>query len=379
MKPVIEPLARWQRTLIFVLLLSAFIISLPAFIFYATGYRYDFFAEKPTITATGGLYIAADAADSLIYLNEEPVTNVRVFRKASYIQGLIPGIQRVHVQSLGLHTWVKELKVSPHIVTEAEAFNLPLVPQVRPVTEFSSIRGENVIFATTTSKEVFARASSTVLSITATGTATSSYLTNSEFAVLKLLFQEQADLREATRFLEEKKFSFSTTTATTTLVENATTTKNRDNISLYQVGEDVFAGIIDPSGKVPYYFCTIAEVPSSLLKQDPTELEEEQDLFTETDLVEAEDVKQAGECRDQIRIDRKGQEVIKFDFFPDNSNLVLMHLTDGIHVVEIDDRSWQNTQSLYSGVGLEMLISNSSIFVKEKDFMFEVLTEIPLE
>ena len=113
-----------------------------------------FFVAEPTITATGGLYIAADAPDALIYVNEEEVTNARVLERLLYIQGLLPGTPRVHVQSLGHYTWVKELPVFPHIVTEAEAFNLPLRPQVRPITEFSSVRGESIIFATTTAQKV---------------------------------------------------------------------------------------------------------------------------------------------------------------------------------------------------------------------------------
>lgn len=377
MKPVIQPLAKWQRTLIFLFLLAAFLVSLPALMFYATGYRYDFFADKPTITATGGLYIAVDSPDGLIYVNEEEVTNARVFRKASYIQGLIPGIHRVHVQSPELHTWVKELPVFPHIVTEAEAFNLPLRPQVRPITEFSSIRGDNVIFATTTSQEVFSKASSTVTFITATGTATTSYLTNSEFSVLKLLFTEQEELIQAKKLAEKNKFYFSTTTKATTTMEVATTTKNQGNLSIYQKGEDVYVGILDKNNKIPYYFCAAASLPESLVINET--INQDDEIFAETNLIQVDDLDTGEKCRLEIRLDRKWQEVIAFDFFPENTNLILLHLTDGIYVVEIDDRSWQNVQLLYPGMNLKMLIYGGSIFVKEKDFMFEVLTELPLE
>jgi hypothetical protein len=377
MTPVVKPLAKWQRKLFFLALLSAFLISLPIFIFYATGYRYDFFAEKPVITATGGLYISADAKESFIYVNEEPVNNVRVFRQASYIQGLIPGMQRVHVQSSGLHTWVKILPVFPHIVTEAEAFNLPVLPHIRPITEFSTTKGEGVVFASTTAKVVFDKATSTVSTVFATTSATSSYLANSEFSVLKLLFAEQEELIEAKNEIEEEKFSFSTTTATSSDLENATTTKNRDNLSLYQKDEDIYVGIIDENAKVPYYFCLVEELPE-YLKTEDIDLQKK-DLLTESDLIKNEETNVSGKCRKEIRIDRKYQEVKDFYFFPQNPNLVLMHLSDGIHVVEIDDRSWQNTQMLYPGNDLQVLIYGGSIFVKEKDFMFEVLTEIPTE
>src|SRR3989338_7234248 len=161
MKPIVEPLAYWRRKVIFITLLLAFLFSLPAFMFYATGYRYDIFSGSPTITATGGLYIAAEALDSSIYVNEVEVTNARVFRNASYIQGLEPGLQRVHVQAPGLHTWVKNLSVYRHIVTEAEDLILPI-------------------------------SSSSIPYIISTSTATSTYRLSTEYALLYDLFEVKA-------------------------------------------------------------------------------------------------------------------------------------------------------------------------------------------
>ena len=92
------------------------------------------------------------------------------------------------------------------------------------------------------------------MSIAATGTATTSYLTNSEYSVLKLLFAEQEEILEKKQLLEKTKFSFSTTTATTSVVENATTTKNQGNLTLYQNGDDVYVSILDRNNKILYYF-----------------------------------------------------------------------------------------------------------------------------
>jgi len=379
MKPVIQPLAKWQRTLIFSVLLLAFLVSLPVFMFYATGYRYDFFSDKPTITATGGLYISAEAPDSLIYIDEELVNNARVFRQASYIQGLTPTVHRIHVQSVGLHTWVKELLVLPHIVTEAEAFNLPLRPQIRPVTEFSSVRGDTIILATSSAETVFAKASSSTPLIMATTTATSSFLINSEFSVLEILFAEQEQLeRLKASSQNDKPFSFATTTATSSRLELATTTKQRGALTLYQRGDDVFAAVLPSTSKPPHYFCAPSTLPEYLTLLGNASSEAD-NLITETDLIEDDRSTVLETCRLEIRIDRKWQTVIAFDFVPENPNLVLLHLTDGIYVVEIDDRSWQNVQNLYPGTELKMLVYGGNIFVKENDFMFEVLMEIPTE
>jgi len=378
MKPQVTPLARWQRKVIFFTLLLAFLVSLPAFIFYATGYRYDFFADKPTITATGGLYISVEAEEAAIYINEEEVTNARIFRQASYIQGLMPKVHRVHVQGQDLHTWVKELSVVAHIVTEAEAFNMPVWTRMRPVTEFSNIRGESIIFASSSARLVLENATTTSIFTFATTTATSSYLVNSEYTLLKFAFTEK-DIRDEARknylfSLDNPTFNFATTTSTSSPIEIATTTKNRDDLRLYERDGDVYVENLASENNTPYYFCTTEPLPEFLQAEV---IETENALLPGSDLIEESIASLPKKCRTEIKMDRQNKTVIDFDFFPGNSNLILLQLEDGIHVVEIDDRAWQNAQRLYVGGDLEMLVSNGSIFVKQKDFMFEVLTEIP--
>ena len=85
MQPEVKPLSYNHRNFIFILLTVIFLLSLPAFIFYGMGYRYSFFAEPPTITATGGLYIVAEAENSQIYLDEVEANDARVFRQATYV------------------------------------------------------------------------------------------------------------------------------------------------------------------------------------------------------------------------------------------------------------------------------------------------------
>jgi len=53
-----------------------------------------------------------------------------------------------------------------------------------------------------------------------------------------------------------------------------------------------------------------------------------------------------------------------------------MHLSDGIYVVEIDDRAWQNTQLLYPGTKLDLIIDGERIMVKDNNAYFEVYTEL---
>jgi hypothetical protein len=375
MKPLVQPLAFWQRKLIFILLLLAFLFSLPVFMFYATGYRYDFFSDSPSITATGGLYLSAEALEIGIFVDEVEITNARIFRNASYIQGLTPGLHRVHVQSPGRHTWVKNLSVYPHIVTEAESFNLPLVPQVRPITEYQTSRGEAVFFVATTTAVVLDGASSTVPLVLSTSTATSTLRVNQEFVLVKDLFAAQASTTAQLKKIEQS-FSFATSTVDIS-TEVATTTVIRNNLALVQEGEDVVAYALGTGRQIPHYFCTTqVELEGGLKSEAAGDLAPDEILFEDT-LVELSN--NTRECRTKIIIDRKWQKVIDFNFLPKSENLVLMGLEDGVYVVEIDDRSWQNAQLLYAGTDLRMLVYSGGIFIKDGTTYLEVYTDIEPE
>lgn len=375
MNPHVQPLARSHRKLIFILLLCAFLFSMPVFMFYATGYRYDFFSKSPSITATGGMYIAAETLDSVIFVDEIEVTNARVFRNASYIQGLLPGVHRLHIQAPGFYTWVKELSVYPHIVTEAEAFNLPIIPQVRLITEYETNEGRPLVQVGTSTDAIFLSLASTTISLVATTTkATSTFLVNQEYVLLKTLFAEKASTTKK-RILNEEKFGFATTTLPEEVLATSTITKN--NITLYQTNEEVFAKAIGIGKQIPHYYCTskFAQTSTTDLSLDLQQvLEEEGDVVFENKLNE---ISASGlSCRTDIRIDRKWQNVQDFNFFPGNEDLILMHLDEGIYVVEIDDRAWQNTQVLYPGRDLMMLVDGNSIFIKDGDIIVEALTEL---
>lgn len=380
MQPIVKPLSLWRRKLVFGTLLLAFLVSFPAFIFYAAGYRYDFSLQKPVITVTGGFYILADAVDSDVYIDNKIVTNARAFRNASYIQGLEPGLRRIHVQGLGLNTWVKELVVYPHIVTEVESFNLPLVPQVRLVAEYSDSNGLAVIFTKSSSTPVLSGLASTTPFKISTSTATTTLKQSAEFVLLKDLFLDKASTtalikKQATSSNETNSFGFSTsTTKETKDLVLATTTKISDKLILYEKSGEVWAKTISSEPKnIPRYFCSEQnQLPDSLSSVAVVEeLAMAPDVSLNTIINDS-----ALPCRAEIRIDNKWQTVQGFDFFPTNSNLVLMHLDDGIYVVEVDDRSWQNTQLLYPGSDLEFLIYRGGIFVKQNGLIFEVVPEI---
>lgn len=375
--PQVEPLSYGSRRRFFLLLFLMFALAVPVFVFYATGYRYDFFSESP-ISKTGGLYVSAEAEDSQIYLDEEEVRSLRVFRNAAYIQSLTPGVHRLHVQAPNLQTWVKVLPVHGQIVTEVAAFNMPERPQIRPVTAYQDQAGAAVYWGIASTSLPFSFASSS-LPMVATTTATSSLVLNSEYEFVETLFTSTTTAPGLVgRVLEEMNETFRFASDVSTTTEAATTSLVRNDITLYKQDGEVYAAFTGTDERdIPYYFCIPfgkTASTSDLYGEHVSaaiQLAMVEETRTEAELSESERL-----CRTQIRLDRKWQTVHWFNFFPNSSDLVLLLLDEGLYVVEIDDRAWQNTQVLYPGRDLEVALNGGQIFVKDGDYYLEVFTEL---
>jgi len=377
----VKPLPRSRRRFVFLSMVLFFICAVPLFMFYATGYRYDVFNRDLGITATGGMYVNVGATDGEVYLNESPVEDSRVFRNAIYIQNLIPGMQRLHVQALGLHTWVKELPVYANYVTEASAFLLPVWPQIRPLTEFQTATGTMVFLNTASTSILFNNASSSVSLLSTTSKATTTLVRNTEYTFVKSLFATTsvASSTLLTRVVGEVTGALalsSSNKATTT--ESATTTKVIDNLKLYKQGDEVVIEYMGPERSIPYYFCVpMGALASTSELYGPQVMRGVASVLAATPITT--DTSSASRlCRSTITIDRQNQTVVSFDFFPGTTDLVVLHRTDGVFVTEVDDRSWQNTQALYPWSIDEMVENSGRLYAKSSSTIFELLTELPL-
>jgi len=358
--------------------LLLFVIAVPVSVFYAIGYRFDFSDEFDSIKSVGGMYVRNDVPNTEMFINNEPVVDMRVFQRAAYIQNLEAGMHRIHVQGENVQTWVKELPVYAHFVTEVASFNLPKVPQIRLVTRWNDqLTGQGIVFDKATSTQ-FSFASTTNALRFSTSTATSSYAANPEYTYLQVLFASSSELQAAVEELNnptrKKQFTFDVPTSSAQALL-ATTTKNWRDFFLYKNEEEVFISWNGDQQDVPYYYCieyqgekiTTKEYGAHILKAL-----EAQFAATITSLPPV------GEriCRSSIRIDRLNQEVVWFDFYPDSTDIVLMQLQDGLYAVEVDDRAWQNTQLLYPGKNLQVIQDGGRIFIKDSNQYLEVFTEI---
>ena len=359
----VRPLPLERRKYLFFTLLGLFILSLPFLFLYAAGYRIDFGKAAPFVS-TGGLYVAAERTGAEIYIDGELVRETRTFRKAFYAQGLEPGTHRVHVQKDDAHTWVKELPVYPHLVTEAQTFNLPLEAQVRTISPWKNAAGETVIFDTP-----LQTASSTNAVTVATTTATRTLIPDTEYATLVSLFVPATSTVAApgrTGVFPNQP------TEEDSGAEVATTTKNMNGVRLSKIDDDVYATFVGSREQMPYYYCAkdfefSEERPLLSLRKE----EKEEDTL----LGPVQYLPEGAECDPVIRIDRLGEVVTAFEFYPGSSDFVLMALESGIYVVEVDDRSWQNAQPLLLGENLAMRLQNGNVYVYDGTLIYQVLIE----
>ncbi len=370
-EPDIKPMPYTHRKGIFRLLLLLFIIALPFLYLRATGYRFDFNGES-TLVKTGGMYIAAERTGAFIYIDDELVREPRVFRSAFYAQNLDPKTHKVSVQKEGHHTWIKELPVYPYLVTEAQAFNLPLAPQIRVVSEWQTATGSAVV------RETFV-ASTTNAFVATTTNATTTFFKNSEY--ISLLESFSTSTEDSTNTLVDKVTDLLQGIATTS-IEVPTTTKEWRGVKLYEDNNDIFAKWIGAREDMPYYYCAdeferyststvgVVDLLGTNALED-TELEASAAELIHPVQTISEDVV----CEPVIKIDRKLQDVKSFDFFPGSTDLVVLALDDGVYAVEVDNRAWQNAQPVFMGGSLDMRVVNGQIYVYDEGLIYQIILE----
>lgn len=209
---LIPPLSRARRTFYMRLLFAVFFLAVPILFLYATGYR---FAGLSELVKTGGVYVSAERSGAEIYINGDLVHETGTFRRAFFVQDLEPGVYTIEVHKDGYHPWGKTLPVYAHLVTEAEAFNLPLEPELTLVPPRLVVSGG------------------------ATATTT-----------------EPNPLHTAVRA------AFATTTPSLSTVAPsaagmlATTTRESGGVQLLEVDDGVVARWTRSLSDIPFYFCT---------------------------------------------------------------------------------------------------------------------------
>ncbi len=372
--PTVQPLSYRRRTWFFRMLLFIFLVTVPVFIFYAMGYRVDIFNKPGNISAVGGMFISTDPnTDTQIFINDELISNYRLFQKAAYIQDLPAGIQEVHVQGDGLQTWKKELPVYPHIVTEAAAFNLPEVPQVRVITSYTTSLGEAVVWGGSSTLPASTTVQYRNQWVATSSHATSSLVSDQEYEYLATRFASSTSEETLFDRVTQELSQFTFGTSATTTEEATSSTKVLRDRTVEKVAGGLLVTWIGSDRSVPYYFCVPNDTATSTMAL--YDLDTRQALAA---VYEAQDVPMTSgsrTCRQSIKVGDDGEKIYTFDFYPNDPDLLILHRSDGVVVKEIDDRAWQNTQVLYPAGEYDFLVDGSRFFIKWKKsgIIFELL------
>lgn len=380
MEPQIKGLSYKRRQLFFLLLVVVFVTALPILIFYATGYRLSFENEETNIVTVGGMYITTDNLEMAVYLDGEPVEKPRLFRSAYYIQNISAGQHRVVVQRPDLITWVKELPVDSHRVIEAAAFNMPVVPHLRPITEYVTATGTPVYPGVASSSSVFVDgASSTIPFVLSVSRRTTAYEPNEEFVYIESLFSSTSTSTKSVferLFGEGERFRFATTSPLGLTISTSTDDfVEHGDMRVVERGDELYARWLGTLENIPFYFCVTNADASTTMARYGQHVADQIELLrvsTATPvIIEGDNI-----CRPEIRLDRLRKDVYFYDFYPDSQDLIVLQLDDGLYVTEIDDRSWQNVQLLYPGSDFQTVVENNSIYVHDGEYYFEIITQI---
>ncbi len=380
-EPQIDKLSFKNRQYFFWILVVVFFVSLPALIFYTTGYRLNFENEETSIVTTGGVYVTTGNLEVDVYLDNVQVEKPRLFRSAYYIQHIHEGQHRVVVQRPDLQTWVKELPIDSYLVIEVSAFNMPLVPHIRPVTEHLTAAGTLAYLGIASTTDLFSGVSTTVPVLKVSGTESIGYLPNEEYVFVKSLFSSTSITSDRSVF--EKimdgidRFRFSTTTE---LEEGVATSSvelvvQSGDVSLREGKGELYAVWLGSVENIPYYYCVTENSLVPIATRYGTHVADEIERFklsTTTPLI----VDDERICRPEIKINNLRQDVYFYDFFPGSTDLILLQLEDGLYVTEVDDRAWQNTQLIYPGIDFQVVVENNTIFIHEDEKYFELITKI---
>lgn len=365
---------RRRRMLLF--LVMVFCVALPTLILYTSGHRISFKDNTTEIISVGGIYLATEIDQPEVFVDGESVDNRRLFRRAIYIEGIPAGVRDVHTQGAAVQTWAKPLPVYSHLVTEVSSFNMPSTSTVRFVAPYVSAEGDPLYINAATGSRPFQHSTTSQTVAIATSSLAMTNQANPEYEFLATLFASTTEQRarlQAQREFVHESFRFApvplmpTTTATTTRLQN--------DIKLDLAGDELFATWVGQADRIPHYFCVQTDSYASTSAAYGAHVADS--IFIKTDsgweLASTSLAQNNQLCRTSIRIDRKWQSVIWYEFLPGSADHVVLQLQDGIYVVEIDDRGWQNVQQLYAGDYLTMVVQGEQLFVQDGDIIFEVL------
>jgi hypothetical protein len=308
-------------------LLIIFILGTPLLIGYSMGYRLN---DALGLIQTGGIYLHSDMSNTLVFLDDEFVENNGALLRNTLVQDLLPNrYYNIRAQRDGYQSWVKVLRVEPNLVTEARVMMLP--------TEFDWI----LVPATTTIELT----PSTTEAIDVATTSNERMVPNPEYEALTAFFdddQAQFEIDVATsayEFIRGKRYPTTTIVeviqfpewlvpvASSTHLAEKDMVREREGIVTWLENGDIFVIWARSEDPQPYYFCETKQL-----------------------------------CKEQLSINW-GEEIIRYEFYPNRSDAVVVLSERGLYAVELDNRSQRNIQVILEEPGLDFRLQGDGTLI----------------
>lgn len=132
-------MSKKQRTILFSICASLFLLTSLVVIFYSQGYRFDF--KEKRIRQSGAFYFKVIPKSAIVEINNKFTKKTDIFFGAAFIDNLLPRNYSVRITKDGYHPWEKNLEIKEKQVTEAKniilfPFDLSFQPLFKNVSNF---------------------------------------------------------------------------------------------------------------------------------------------------------------------------------------------------------------------------------------------------
>jgi|AntAceMinimDraft_1070359.scaffolds.fasta_scaffold00509_3 hypothetical protein len=330
-----EPLSKKRRIISLSIFLAVFFICVPILFAYSSGYRFNI--KDFRIVETGGIYIYSDLRDTRVFVDDEFYKNSGTILRNTLIQRLpAEDIYSIRVEKDDYYPYYKELYIDPNRVTEVSVMMLPVDIPFTPVPQTIEVVGTSSRALATTSEAVS--------------------LVNPEYQQIALLFATSTlEQTPPLRTEIEIPTPFNSQASSTILVLNEKVVllpkyildlqvediKNKEKLQekgrlvTWLEGGDIHVMWAGEFEDTPYYFCDVRGCRDSII------------VSTDTDIND-------------------------YDYYPGRDDVLLITTANDIFAIEIDDRSRNNLQPVFTGTEEPLFrVVGSTLYVQDGDNIFE--------
>jgi hypothetical protein len=285
-----------------------FIIGTPLLIGYSMGYRLN---DALSLIQTGGIYIHSDISDASVYLDGNFVENNGTFLRNTFMQDLTPGRKyTIWVEKTGYQSWTKTLQVKANLVIEARVLMLPKTFEWRTIAATTTVASGVVQRGTTTR---------TVVNPEYTARSERFLTTKDQFAVevatTTYMTVRGRRVATTTSIIEYQFPNWLVEFASTTDLAEKSMVREREGVVLWLENGNLLASWARVNDTVPYFFCDTL-------------------------------------CYTKLTIDW-AEPILRYDFYPNRNDVVIIETSRGIYAVELDNRSQRNIQTIMEEPNLD--------------------------